>query len=204
MTDQKYNFICLPFQFLTKRFNDFQNIYDGEYKCYSPNVYGVKNEYLEFLKNFENLTFRHIFSQEHLASQIALGIPVDSNLVIIEEDRIRVHQELGNIILHILANQLKNGIEKLIELIEKIKLEHPTYIKTDKDENIFSMKMYRYDEFIADFENLPDYKYVKHLFYDSKTGIITLSLENEIDFKLYKMRKIIKRLTIFNFTNIPL
>jgi hypothetical protein len=204
MNDDQYNFICFPFQFLTKRFYNFQNLYHGEYKCYDPKMYQVQGNYLEFLKIFENITFRHIFTPEHIASLIELGIPVDSNLVIIEETKVCVHQELGSIAFHILANKLKNGIEKLIELIEKINSEHPKYFKTDENGNIYSMKTYRYDEFIVEFQNLTDYKYVKNLFYDSKSGVITLSLENEIEFKVYKMKRIIERLNIFNFNNIPL
>lgn len=204
MTNEQYNFICRPFQFLTKRHYNFQNIYDGEYKCYDPNMYGVRNEYLEFLNNFEHLTFRHIFTPEHIAVQIGLGIPVDSNLVVIEEKRICVHQELGSISFHILANKLKTGIESLINLLEQINLAHHKAIRTDENGNIFYMKMYTYNDFILDFENLPDYKYVKDLFYDTKSGVIDLNLENEIEFKIYRMKRIIDRLKIFNFENIQL
>lgn len=204
MTDKEYNFICLPFQFLTKRFHNFQNLYEGVYECYDPKMYGVKGEYLKFLKNFQHLTFRHIFNEEKIVSQIALGIQVDIPLVVIEEKRICVHQELGFITLHILANKLKKGIEQLMTLLEEIKTKYPKSITTDEKGNIISLKMFQYDQFISEFENLSDYKYVKDLFYDSKSGIITLNVHNEIDFKIYKMKDILERLSIFNFGNIPI
>lgn len=204
MTNEEYNFISMPFQFLTKRFSNFQHVYYGVYKCYHPKMYGVRDEYLDFLKNFEHLTFRHIFTPEHIAVQVELGVDVDSNLVIIEENRICVHQELGSIAFHILANKLKVGIEKLIQLLEHIKQAHPNNMKSDENNNNYLLKLYAYNDFILAFENLPDYKYVKHLFYDTKSEVISLSLENEIIFKVYKMKRIIERLKIFNFHNIQL
>jgi len=203
MNEENYELIRKPFQFLTRRSYHIANIYDGFYKCYNPQMDGVRDENLDFWKKIENLTLRHIFTAEYLEKSIYPNNYLDANLVVIEENRICIHQEMGMILLHILINKMKDGIEAFTTLMRKIKANYKDYIKVDDHERIFTMKVYRYDEFLVEFANIPDYRFIFHLFFKAKTELITLSWQNEAEIKIYRIDEMIKRLKDFNFENIP-
>lgn len=204
MTEAEYNGIAMEYQFLIKRsYTNFQN-YDGCYKCYDPKAYGVRDEYLELLNKFQGYTLRHVFTLEHIESHPYPDNYLDAELLILEENRICVHQELAMILFHVLAYKLHDGISGLLNLLEKIRIEHPKYFTIDEQQNIYALKMYRYDEFIAEFENLPDYTFIVHLFNRTGSDVITVNLQNEIEFKVYKIKRIFERFKNFNFGNLPI
>lgn len=204
MKESEYNIIASEFQFLTKRFQYGIASYDGFYKCYNPKTYGVRDEALDFLSKFQGYTLRHIYTPEHIQSHPYSSAFIDSELVVIKEHAICIHQELASILFHVLAFKLQEGISSLLELLEQIRNKHPKYLTINQNESIYSMKMFRYDELIADFHNLPDHNYVVDLFNRKHQDIIVVNLQNEIDFKIYKIKRILDRFKDYNFENLPI
>lgn len=88
MTIEEYNRICIVYQFLTKRFDISQFYsYDGFYKCYDPNYYGVRGENRDALEHFENLNLRHVYNAEHITSRPYGENYINSNLVIVNRQQ---------------------------------------------------------------------------------------------------------------------
>lgn len=205
MTKEEYNRISIVYQFLTKRFDFSQTYqYDGFYRCFDTNHYGVSGENLEVLRHFENLNLRHIYSAEHIASVQYGDNYLNANLLVIEENRVCVHSELGFIFLYILVYKLQDGIKSFIELMYTLKEKYVGLIRTNEDKRIFKMKVYLYDDFIPQFESIENYKFIFHLFAKTNSNYMNRNWSNEVEVDMYKIEKLIKTLKMFNFENVEM
>ncbi|KIA82424.1 hypothetical protein [Flavobacterium sp. AED] len=203
MGQEEYNKICLLYQVLTKRFDFNQNYnYDKWYKCYNIEFYGVKGNYLEVLKRFEDLTLRHIYTLEYISSVPFSDEYLDDILVKISGDKVGVHPELGLVTLYFLIYRLQEGISNFLLLLETIKNQYVGFIKTDYDNRIYKMKFYAYDEFIPQFENIKDFKLMFHLFSKTNSNYMSLNWNNEVEIDVFKINKTLESLQNFNFKNL--
>ncbi|MCW5518483.1 hypothetical protein J1N09_01440 [Aureitalea sp. L0-47] len=205
MTKEQYNKVCLLYQALTRRFDLSQNFYyDGFYKCFNPKHYAVRGENLETLKHFENLTFRDIYTDEHLAEHHFGDNYLDSKLVVVEEERICVIAELGQVFLYLLVSKLKNGIEQFLELVDKLQKEHKYLIRLEEDGRIMKMKTYLFDEFNGLFEQLENYGFVFHLLGKTNSSFLMQDWNNNIEIHLNRIRGLLKNVNSFDFSNVEL
>ena len=203
MNQEEYNKICLLYQVLTKRFDFNQNYnYEKWNKCYNPEFYGVKNEYLEVLKRFEDLTLRNLYTTEYINSTPFSDEYLDDILVKISDDKVCVHSELGLVTLYFLIYRLQEGINSFLQLLESIKNQYVGFIKTDNDNRIYKIKVYIYDDFIPQFENIKDFKLIFHLFSRTNSNYILLNWNNEVEIDVFKINKTLEGLLNFNFKNL--
>lgn len=205
MTNEEYNRISMVYQFLTKRFDFSQTYqYDGFYRCFDVNHYGVSGQNLEVLKHFENLNLRHIYTTEHIASTQYSDEYLNANLLVIEENRVCVHSELGFIFLYILVYKLQNEIKSFLKLMYILKEKHTGLIRTSEDQRVFKMKVYLYDDFIPQFESIENYRYIFHLFAKTNSDFMVRNWNNEVEINMNKIEKLIETLKRFNFENIDM
>lgn len=205
MTAEEYNRICLVYQFLTKRFNRSQIYqYDGFYRCYDPKYYRVRQEKLQTLKHFENLTLRHIYTGEYLASRPFGEEYINTNLVVVDEDKVCIHTELGYIFLYTLVYKLQDGISSFIALMHNLNETYRGLIKTTEDKKIFKMKVYLYDDFIPQFESIENYRLIFHLFAQTNSNFMVRNWENEVEVNIHKIEELLETLKIFNFQNLDM
>lgn len=114
MTPPEYDKISLLYQFLTKRFDVSQNYeYNRFYKCYNSKHYGVREENLITLKQFENLSYQEILTIEYIKSKTFGEEYLNSKLLRIEKNRVCVHNELGQVFLYLLVSKLEIPIQTL-------------------------------------------------------------------------------------------
>jgi len=203
MTTEEYNKLSLLYQVLTKRFDLVQEYsYDRWFKCYNPNFYGVKGQYLETLKRFQQLTLRHIYKGNYIQSQNFSDEYLDDLVIRVEEHQICVHSELGLVILHILFYKLQTGIYQFITLLDIILEKSPALIKTDKEKRVYKLKLYTYDEYIQQFQNIQDYSFIFHLFGRTNSSYMTIDWNNEIEIDVFRIKQALMRLSNFNFENL--
>lgn len=203
MSTEEYNRLCLLYQVLTKRFDLVQEYsYDRWFKCYNPNFYGVKGQYLETLTRFQELTLRHIYSENYIQSQHFSNEYLDDLVIKVGESKICVHSELGLVILHLLFYKLQIGINQFITLLDNILENSSGLIKTDEEKRVYKMKLYSYDEYIKQFENIQDYGFIFHLFGRTNSSYMTLNWNNEIEIDVFRIKQAILRLVNFNFENL--
>ncbi|WP_294963593.1 hypothetical protein [uncultured Flavobacterium sp.] len=203
MTSQEYNKISKVYQCLTQRFDQSRNYqYDRFYKVYNSQCYIVEGENLEALKHFENLTLRHVYTGEYLESQHFGEDYKNSSLLVVEDGKVLVHAELGFIFLYILIFKMQEGIRKFLDLINELKDRHTGLIRSSDDGRILKMKVYLYDEFIPQFEAIPDFNLIFHLFALTNSNFMERNWDNEVEVYVDKIRKTLETLKIFNFDNI--
>ena len=204
MSETEYNSICLEYQFLTKKSSiNFQNYY-GDYKCYDLKVYGVRDENLKFLKKFHDFSIKDFYTNDFIQLNQYIQEYLNAKLIIFEEKRICVHQEMAIILFHIIAFKLQNGIFGLLELLEKIYEQFPKYIEISNQKKNYVIKNNRYEELIAEFEKIQDYNFIFHFFNKAGSQIINFNHQNEIEFKVNEIKKILEGLKKFSFEKLPI
>ena len=201
MNQEDFNKICLLYQFLTKK-SDFNQNYDRWYICYNCEHYGVKNDYLEILKKFKKLTLRHLYTSEYINSIHFPDEYLDDILVKIIKDKVYIHSELGSIIQSFLIYKLQEGINIFLQSLERIKNQYVGFVKTDKDCKIYKIKVFTYDEFIPQFENIKDFKLIFHLFTLKNINYLYLNWDKEVEIDISKINKGLEKLINFNFQSI--
>ena len=203
MSNEEYKRICSVYQVLTKRFDQNQDYkYEKWFKCYNPDFYGVKGENLDVLTRFKDLTLRHIFSEQYIQSQFFSDEYFDENLVRIEDGKICIHSELGLVTLYLLIYRLRDGINLFLDLLENIKNNYLRYIKTDDGKRIYKMKVYTYNEFIPQFEAIPQFRLIFHLFSRTNSNYMVLNWSNEVEIDIFEIKQTLLRLSNFNFGNL--
>jgi len=103
------NKISLPLQRLTNRYSFLQKEYSGFYSAWNKNMTVVRGENLEFLKQFEEIPCK-TFLKEEGRSQFSEDY-MNSPMIIITEDFVKIHQEAARVLFYYLINELKNSIE---------------------------------------------------------------------------------------------
>ncbi|WP_417860454.1 hypothetical protein [Winogradskyella sediminis] len=205
MTNEEYNQISIPYQVLTKRFDHNQNYYfDNFYKCYNPKHYIVKDENLETLKKFENLTPRDIYTKEHILAHPYGDKYLDSKLVVIEEKRICILSELGQVFLYLLVSKFENGINQFLELVEQLQTEFPGLIRTKEDEKVVVMGNYLFDDLNYRFEQIENYDLIFHLFGKTNSGLLMQDWNKNIEIHKTKIKGLLDTLKIFDFSKVEL
>lgn len=205
MTNEHYNQISIPYQVLTKRFDPNQNYYfDNFYKCYNPKHYIVRDENLETLKKFENLTPRDIYTEEHLLAHPFGDKYLDSKLVVIEDKRICVLSELGQVFLYLLVSKFEKGINQFLVLVEKLQAEFPGLIRTKEDEKVVVMGNYLFDDLNYRFEQIENYGLIFHLFGKTNSGLLMQDWNKNIEIHKNKIKGLLDTLKIFDFSKVEL
>ncbi|MEO9513240.1 MAG: hypothetical protein ABJN84_13610 [Flavobacteriaceae bacterium] len=205
MTNEQYNQVCNLYQTLTQRFDLSKNYgYDGFYKCFNSKHYAVRGENLETLKHFENLTFRDIYTKEHLLAHHFGDNYLDSKLVVIEEKRICVIAELGQAFLYLLVSKLNNGIEQFLELVNKLQTEHKYLIRIEEDGRLIRMKSYLFNEFNSLFEQIENYHFIFHLLGKTNSSFLMQDWNNNIEIDLNRINGLLKSVNVFDFSQVTL
>ena len=205
MTNDEYNKVCNLYQALTQRFDFSQNYgFDGFYKCFNPKHYAVRGENLETLKEIADLTFRDIYTEEHIANNHFGDNYLDSKFVVIEEKRICVIAELGHVFLYLLVSKLENGIKGFLELAHKLQSEHKYLIKLENENRTMRMKTYLFDEFNGQFEQIENYGFVFHLLGKTNSNFLMQDWNNNIEIHLNRISGLFKTLKGFDFSKIEL
>lgn len=203
MSTDEYNRICMLYQVFTKRFDLVQEYsYDRWFKCYNSNFYGVRGQNLETLSRFKELTLRHIYSGNYIQSQHFSDEYLDDLVVKVGENKVCVHSELGLVILHLLFYKLQTGINQFVNLLDIILENSPSLIKTDEEKRVYKMKLYSYDEYLPQFQNIQDYGFIFHLFGRTNSSYMTLNWNNEIEIDVFRIKQALLRLANFNFENL--
>lgn len=208
MTPQEYNRICKVYQFLTKRLDPSQNYHiDGFYRVYDSQHYGVRDEAFEGVRYFENLTLNYVFTKEYLAGQhfsknyyFSNGFS-NSPMVVIKNDNISVHPELGFVFLYILIFKFQNGIIAFLDLLYQLNDKKTTLIRISEDGKTVKIKAYGYDDFVSVFEVIPNINLIFDFFLFTNSNFMIKNWNNEIEIQVIKIRNALDTLKIFNFDN---
>lgn len=205
MKIEEYNRISMLYQTLTRRFDIPRNYqYEGIYHSYNPDQYAVKGENLQTLRCFEHLTLRHILNPDYINDHLYSDVYLDSELLIIDENKIKVHGELGQILFYILISKLEPSIKSFIDLLNHLKNNHKGFIRSDDEDRIYKMKVYTYDDFVVQFEAIENYKFVYHLFGKTDSLLMMRNWDNEIEINVADINKILETVKKFNFQNVDL
>jgi len=205
MKNKEYNRISLPYQFLTKRFDLNQTYtYEEFHKCYNPKHYGVKGENLEVLRNFETIMFKQLFTEKHLKENSYSTQYLDSLLIKIEEKRICVHMELGQIFLYLLISKFEKGINQFLLLIDKLLKEHKGLIRLKDDNTKVIMNIDVFNSFNEQFEQIENYSLIFHLFAMTNSGYIMRDWNGNVEIYIRRINKLLETLKIFDFSKIEL
>ena len=202
MTSEEYDKLSIPYQVLTKRFYERQAYYyDGYYKCYNPKYHIVRDEHLELLKKFENLSYRDIYTDEYINSHLFGDVYLDSKLVKIEEERICLSTELGQVFLYLLVSKLENGITQYIQLIKELQDERKGLIRTKNDGNTVIIPIDFLENIQYLFDNIDNYKFVFHLLAKTNSGFLTRDWSNNVEVNLNRISGLLKSVKNFNFSD---
>lgn len=205
MTYEQYHQICIPYQVLTKRFDPNQNYYfNNFYKCFNPKHYIVRDENLQTLKKFENLTPRDIYTEEYILTHPFGDRYLDSRLVVIEDKRICILSELGQVFLYLIVSKMDNEINQFLELVEVLKAEFPGLIRTKDDEKVVVMGNYLFDELNYRFEQIENYGLIFHLFGKTNSGLLMQDWNKNIEIHITKIKGLLDTLKNFDFSKVEL
>ncbi|MGX1025296.1 hypothetical protein [Psychroflexus sp. MBR-150] len=205
MNKEEYNRLSIPYQFLTRRFYDRQTYhYEGFYKCFNPEHYIVKGEHLEVLQNFTDLSFREIYTEEHIQEHYFGDEYLNSKLVKIEEKKVCINSELGQVFLYLLVSKLQKGIEQYLNLIADLQNEYKGLVRTKEDGNIVEARIYLLDDLKHRFEEIENYPLVFHLLAQTNSGFLTRDRYDIVEINLRKIKGLLKTVKYFDFSKVEL
>lgn len=206
MTTKEYDNLSLAYQFLTKRFDMRQDYYyNNFYRCYDSNCYGVREERLETLKCFENLTFRDLYKNEHIDSHYYGDNYLDAKVVVIKDNQVCILPELGQVIFYILISKLEIGIRQFQKLLLDLSKNDTTSFRQENNgEKIIVDINLLENVYKNQFENIENYKFIIHLFGKTNSGIIMLKWNYELEINLSIINTLLDTLTIFDFSKVDL
>lgn len=205
MTAEFYNKICIPYQVLTKRFiyND-RSFYNGFYKCYNPAHHIVRDENLETLRKFENLTFRDIYTEDRIKSQPYGDTYLDSKLVVVDEQNVCLSTELGQVLLYVLVSKLEEGITEFLDHCERFHNQYKDFIKLKDEGKIMKMKLYFWEDLRPNFDKILNFNLVFHLLAQTNSSLVMQDWNNNMEIHINKIKKMIDTLKIFDFSKVDL
>ncbi|WP_204346631.1 hypothetical protein [Psychroserpens algicola] len=203
MTSEEYDRLSIPYQVLTKRFYENQTYYnDGFYRCYNPKHYIVRDKHLEQLKRFTELSYRDIYTEEYINAYPFGDTYLDSKLVKIEEKRVCLSTELGQVFLYLLVSKLKKGITQYVELIKKLQDERKGLIKSKNDGNTVVIPIFFLESIKGQFEIIDNYKFVFHLLAKTNSGFLMRDWNSNIEVNLNRISGLLDSVKNFDFSKI--
>lgn len=205
MTTKEYDRISLLYQFLTKRFHVNQNYqYDGYYKCYNPKYYGVREENLQTLEHFENLSYKDMFTEEYIKSKPFGEEYLNAKLVKIEEKRICVQTELGQILLYLLVSKLENSIKEFLSFLDSLKEQKLGLIKEREESKMYIIRLNDFNKLKPDLEKIKNFRFTFHLLAKTNSGFILRDWNENLEIHINKINDLVATLKNFDFTKVEL
>ena len=174
------------------------------YKCYNPKYYGVRDNHLETLKHFTDLSFRDLYTAEHIAEHHFGDNYLDSKLVKIEEERICLLAELGHVFLYLIVSKLKNGIGQYLELISQLQVEYKGLVRTKEDGKIVVMGIYLIEDLIYRFEQIENYRFIFHLLAKTNSGFLMRDWDNNVEINISRISGLLETVEHFDFSKVEL
>lgn len=205
MTSKEYDRISLLYQFLTKRFHvnqDYQ--YDGYYKCYNPKYYGVREENLQTLEHFENLSYKDLFTKGYINSKPFGEDYLNAKLVKIEEKRICAQTELGQILLYLLVSKLENSIKEFLSFLESLKEKKLGLIKEREEGKMYIISLNDFNRLQPVLEKIENFRFTFHLLAKTNSGFILRDWNENLEIHINKINDLIVTLKNFDFTKVEL
>jgi hypothetical protein len=168
-----YNKISIAYQNLSDRFHNYDKKWDKYYAVYNKEFFIVRDERLEFLKQFQEISYGAFFKKKHIESNYYGEEYLSLTCVKVTEHEVRIHDNFAQVLFYYLIKYFQNDIKTLLQVLtgpeinDKFKYDY----KIEEGEFKFNPNV---QEAIYTFikERVPNYKLIFHLFAKTNSNII--------------------------------
>lgn len=179
MDAQFYNTVSIIYQNLTDRFNRLDKGFIDGYKVYDNDYVFLKDNYLDFLKQFEGVPFGVFFTDSH-KELFPTHKYFETETIIFAGDEIKFHSEFSMILFYFLIDTFKDDIQKYLDFfkIDAFEAKFKGFYKIN-DSNI-AYSSGRGEEIFQFFKaNINNFGFISHLF-SINSNIIQLGETGDI------------------------
>lgn len=187
-----YNKVSIVYQDLSGRFVDFNKTYHNGYVIFNKEIYNSRQKQLEFLKQFQEVPFRIFFNDAYLETINDDNHYYNSKTVLETEKTLNVHTEFSMVLFYFLINELKDSLNKFIEVLESdaFKSEFGGFLTFEEKKFHYCLsshqKIYKFMK-----DNVENFDLIFHLFNETNSGFLYVT-ENRMVLKLAAIKDLLE------------
>lgn len=198
MTTDFYNELQSLYVALTKypSYSDYH--YKENYKCFNNNYFFLRGEKTKFLEKLSQISVDDVYSDIHKKEIFFPEKYLNQKLINFENDRICILDGLGQIIYYYILHLFKTELEEFILALELAKNDLKGYVIYDDIYLKFNYIEF-FEHWIKKFEKNEKMRMLIHLFTKTKSNVITLNMNGEIEINEKKIKGYLETIKKFNY-----
>lgn len=195
MDIETYQKLQIVYCLLSNRFSEIESDYKGIYKSYDPNISIVKDENLEILKKFQDISNNDLSLETNLVES-DWGT---SSLVKILANEVLISHDLEIIIYYFLIHTFSAEINEILNSLDDFQKKYPLSLIWKNEKSKLLVKQTIQDLFFENMNNIQNANMVRHLLEKVSYNFIMAQNSFDVVFETDKIKNAIRTSKEYNF-----